>query len=472
VEIEFDAGSFKDPDGRVGYANDRVYRVLSDAAAERIHEMDKDGRLSRLLGSSHFVPTTLVDTKAEGLEPEKYGRILMRHERVPVVTYPYEWSFDMLKDAGVLTLEVLKECLQGGLILKDASAFNVMLFQGRMRFIDALSIERYSEGTPWTGYRQFCREFLYPLMLTSYWKIDFQSWLRANPTGLNVKEMARLVRPLDWFRKGIFSYVLLHAFLERSFEGSGAPVLSEFRRHGFPVEVLRKTVGKLERAVRSLRYTLAGSSEWIRYEEMKGYSASDDVKKGRFVEENLNRCSRRRLIDLGCNTGRFSLPMAGRFDHVIGLDSDAKCINALYRTVRESGIRNYVPVVADLLNPTPPLGWALRERKSLLERIEGGAFLALALVHHIAIGGNVPLDSFVDLLASLGEEGVVEWVGKDDPMVRFLLKNREDVFADYEWGRFREALERKFVIREVLELENASRKLCFVENRRGAGTAG
>ena len=213
--------------------------------------------------------------------------------------------------------------------------------------------------------------------------------------------------------------------------------------------------------IEKFRYRPA-NSEWIDYVGESSYSDADTAGKSTFVARAMDHISPRRVVDLGCNTGVFSLIAAKQAGWVAAVDIDAACIDALYRRIRADGITNIVPMVGDLLNPTPGMGWNLTQRRALFDRIGCDAFLALALVHHICIGGNVPLDALLDQLREIAPAGVIEWVGKDDAMVQQMLRNRADVFADYRWENFEQLLRQRFELADVQESHGGARKLCLL----------
>ncbi|OGQ38072.1 MAG: hypothetical protein A2W61_01530, partial [Deltaproteobacteria bacterium RIFCSPLOWO2_01_44_7] len=421
LQTSFDKGSFKDREGRVFTSGGRIFRTLSQSAFDRMEVLEKDSRLQRLIDSRALIPSHLTTAKEVGFDPKLYGEVIMEHEKVPVVTYPYEWSFDMLRDAALLTLNLLESCLEMGLILKDATPFNILLHKNKMVFIDTLSIDYYTEGRPWEGYSQFCREFLFPLMLTAYKGVEFQSWLRGELKGLKASDLSHLFSWFDNFRKGVFTHVHLQAWLERSFARKDVAIRNSFNQQNYSKGQLLRIVKNLRRIIKTMRYK-PSNSEWIRYDRENPYDASEEEKKRNFVQKAFAESTLHTIVDLGSNIGQYSAETNSSIKTIIAIDKDPACINHFYHRCKEWNTKAFYPVVVDLLSPTPAMGWGLQERQSLFERLKGDGFLALALVHHICIGGNVPLLEFVKLLKSFGNYGVVEWVGKEDKMVQRMLR--------------------------------------------------
>ena len=461
MNTAFDPGSFRDPEGRVFQHDGRIYRTLSAAAQSRMRALIDDGVLADFIARGLLLDCSLVAARDEGLDDAAVGATVMRHTRIATMTYPYEWSFDMLRHGALATLDLLSACLQRDLILKDATAYNLAVHDGAMTFFDTLSIDRYVDGSPWDGYAQFCREFLFPLMLTAYRGVEYQPWYRGAMAGIAVRQFARLMGWRDKLRPGVLKHVTLQARLERSFADADVEMRGEFTRVKFSKALIEANIAGLRKLIAGLGYA-AGDSVWASYTATHSYSAEDAAAKRAFVVAAVERLAPRTLIDLGGNTGDYTLAVADRLEHAICVDIDPACINTLWRRLRADGVTNVVAMVSDLTNPSPAQGWALAERAGLHGRLRADAFLALALVHHLAIGGNVPIDRIVAMLAGTAPGGVVEWVDKSDAMVQRMLRNRTDVFADYDWEHFRAALESRFTIADMVETHAGARRLVML----------
>jgi ribosomal protein L11 methylase PrmA len=457
----FNPGSFRDPEGRVFSANGRIFRTLSPAAADRMRKIEKDGRLKNLVDSKRLIPSWTTDSRKAELEPSLVSNLLLEQEKLDLVTYPYEWSFGMLKDAALLTLDLLENALDAGIILKDATPFNVTLHKNRMVFFDTLSLDDYEDGRPWDGYSQFCREFLFPLMLTSSTGVPFQPWMRGELNGLKAPYLSKLLG-LGRARHGVLTHVHLQAWFENWLSKKGdIDLRKRFDKKSFSKSVVLRMIRKLRKIVDGLKGRSAASL-WGGYETSNSYGAEDEKKKTEFVAAAGRVLNGGAWIDVGCNNGKYLMTVGGNARIAVGLDLDPTAVDGFYRRIKNKDGTSYHPVVCDLMNPSPSLGWRLTERPSLFERLRGDAFLALAVVHHLCIGANVPLPEFVSLLKSFGRGGVVEWVDKKDAMVRRLLRNRVDVFPDYTWENFRSLLEKNFVLKETCDTHQGARRLCLV----------
>lgn len=462
----FNPGSFRDPEGRVFSMDGRIFRTLTPQAALRMSGIESNGRLKKLVDAGFLIPSWTITSPQAGLEGPAFGETVLEQERLPLVTYPYEWSFGMLKDAALLTLDLLETALGEGLILKDATPFNVALRKNRMVFFDTLSLDTYQEGRPWDGYSQFCREFLFPLMLTSATGVPFQPWMRGELNGLKATQLSRLLG-YGRTRKGIWMHVHLQAWLERWIAKKGdLAVREKFNARTFSKAMILHMVRKLRKIVESLKYR-TGDSLWDDYKQTHSYNADDEKKKEDFVAMCARLLSGKRWVDLGCNNGKYTQTVVQNARMVVGLDLDPAAVDGFYNHIRNREGTPCYPMVCDLMNPSPSLGWRLRERSSLFDRLSSEAFLALALVHHLCIGANVPLTEFVDLLKTFGQGGVIEWVDKKDALVQRLLRNRVDIFADYTWEKFRSLLDANFFLKEVCEIHGGTRRLCLVLPKEG-----
>ena len=468
---QLDAGSFRDREGRVFYHQERVLRALSRRGLDAWHRLAAAPFFRRAQDTGTMVRTTEVadaESVLQGLggAGAEHWIGALEHERVPFVSYPYEWCFGMLRDAALLTLDLLIDALDEDMVLKDASAYNVLFRGARPVFIDVASFEPWQAGRPWVGYRQFCQLFLYPLEMTAFRDVDFQPFLRGSLEGIEPSTMRALLRPRDRMRSGVVVDVDLHARLESSTAAGDRAVRSDIARAGFKKEMIASNVKRLRRIVAGLRFKRA-ASEWADYAEDNSYEAADHDKKKRFVESAVGMERRRLVMDLGANTGTFSRIAAAHADQVVALDVDHLAIERLYRSLAESGPSNILPLVGNLADPSPGLGWRGRERKAIDARADVDVVLALALIHHLVITANVPLDEVVDFFAALGREVVVEWVSKDDPMVKRLLRNKDDQYDDYDLAVLESSLERHFRTVDRQELESGTRVLYHARERRG-----
>jgi hypothetical protein len=447
-------GSFRDWDSRVFYDDARVLRALSEEGLADWVALSESKLFEQTVAEGKLVATSRVDDASVA-----GAAAVLEHERIPFVSYPYEWTFAMLRDAALLQLELLRRGLEEDLILKDSSSYNVQWRGARPVFIDVGSFERLRQGEPWAGYRQFCMLYLNPLLLQAYKGVDFRPWLRGSLAGITPVEARRLVSFRDLFRRGVLTNVALHARLERKHEDSGRDVKTELRRAGFKKELIVANVKRLEKLVRRLEWQ-PGSTEWSGYSATTSYDEADAARKEAFVREVVHTREWNLVWDVGCNEGRHSRIAAENARYVVALDGDGAVVNRLYRTLAAEGKTTILPLVADVTDPSPALGWHGLERQTLEARGRPELTLCLAVLHHVAIGGNVPVPEFLSWLAELGTALVIEFPTRDDPRVASLLmRKKAGAHPDYDREPFERALADRFEIGRTEELASGTRIL-------------
>ncbi|MBI3300320.1 MAG: class I SAM-dependent methyltransferase [Elusimicrobia bacterium] len=450
-------GSFRDRNNRVFYQDGRVLRGVSAVALKDWQALSASEFFPAMTRAAKVIPTKRVQ------EPELgTWDAVLEHEAVPFLSYPYEWPFGMLKDAALLHLELMQAALREGMILKDSSAYNIQWLGAQPTFIDITSFVRLPAGEPWVGYRQFCSMFLYPLMLQAYRNAAFQPWMRGSLDGIASEEFNRILGLRDLWRPGVLSHVFLQAKLQGSM--STRAVKRELQSAGFPKELIVSNVRKLQDLISGLEWRQA-RSQWSEYAANNTYSAPENDQKAAFVRGAVISKRWRRVWDLGCNTGAYSRIAAENADYVVSMDADQLAVERFYQALKKEGRRSILPLVNNLVDPSPNLGWRGLERKSLPERGKPDLTLCLALIHHVVLSANVPLREFIGWLAELKTAVVIEFVSKEDPMVKLLLQNKTDDYADYDQQSFERYLGESFVVSKRQELETGTRTLYFAAPR-------
>jgi hypothetical protein len=456
-----DPASFRDPSGFVFRRDGVLYRQIQPSAAADWEALRSSGLLERLIDDRLLVDHSDAPLSAAAL-PDAVAVIQPRH--LDFISYPYEWSFSQLKEAALLTLELQSRALDAGMRLKDASAYNVQLDAGRPILIDSLSFEVAEPTEPWPAYRQFCEHFLAPLALIAYRDARCGLMLREFIDGIPLDLAARLLPGRTRLNLGLASHLHVHAGAQR--RAAAAPPPAE----GTARPVRRISATGQRALLDSLRRTVAGlrwepSSHWTEYASTTSYSEGATASKGEIVREMLAAVGGTTAWDVGANTGAYSAMAADAGYRVIAWDQDAGSVEAHWRRVRGGSGPAILPLVLDLANPSPSIGWALEERASFLERGEPDVILALALVHHLAIGNNVPLAGVARLFARMAPWAIVEFVPKDDPMTRRLLAARRDIFEHYTIDGFRAAFGKSFRIARETRITDSPRTLFLLERR-------
>jgi len=439
--VSFDPSSFRDPDARLIRRDaDRVLRALSTEAAALDRRLRASGFLDGLVDAGLLVESAPADDEPA---PEGFAAVIAAR-RLPFVSYPYEWSFRMLQDAALLTLDVTERALLGDLMLKDATAYNVLFDGTHPTFVDLGSFAALVEGTPWLAYGQFCDHFLAPLLLEACRGVPFQSFLRGNVEGLAIAtQLAPLLSARDLARAGVLTHVKLRAFLERRVQRIETTARSELRSARLPKAAVLENVRKMRRLIASLRSAYVGV--WADYESSNTYDPGMVDRKIAFVANTARRSGGGRLAwDLGANTGRYSEVLAEHFDLVVAMDGDPGAIDRLYDRVKnEPRARTILPLVVDLMNPSPAQGWGGRELAALPDRGRPELATYLALVHHLCVARGLPLAAFVDFVRATSTHAVVEFVGIEDPQAQRILATKVVKHQDYDVDHFRALAERQ-----------------------------
>ncbi len=457
LDSGIEPSSFRDPGGFIFRRDGRLFRQVNHRGRADFDRLVDSGLYRELADAGLLVTHEDVDEPPQ--DPGVSSKVIAP-EVIPFVSYPYEWCFGQLKAAALLTLEIQRRALARGMSLKDASAFNVQFRGARPVFIDTLSFEGYAEGRPWVAYRQFCQHFLAPLALMARVDPRLSGLLRDHLDGIPLDLASRLLPGSSRLRLGLLLHVHLHAKSKLDSDHRAEPP----RPRPFGRSAMLGLVDSLESTVRGLRWEPSGT-EWAEYYSDTNYSGSALDEKGRLVAEFLDRIGPKTVWDLGANTGRFSRIAAVRGASTIAFDADPGAVERNFREASRLGERDVLPLLLDLTNPSPSLGWASRERRSFLERGPADAVLALALVHHLALGNNVPLPRVAELLAAVGRHLIIEFVPKSDSQVRRLLVVREDIFPDYTREGFEAAFSRDFEPISVAPIAGTERILYLMRRR-------
>lgn len=420
VNIKRHASSFKDPSGYIFESEGEVYRQVNECYRTHFDLLQSSGLYDLLISQKCLVPHEEI---GKNFSHEESWYKTLRPQRVPLITYSYEWCFDQLKDAALLTLDIVKKAVEYGMILKDATAHNIQFLDGRAIFIDTLSFERYNPSKPWIAYRQFCQNFLFPLYLEHYLQVDIQKILGLYPDGIPVDVTSKLL-PL---KSGLSVGVWLHVYLQKSISSN----YKEGKIPGaFSQKKLMNVIEHLDSIIRSLSVGEKRSS-WSNYytESISGNNYLQEKEKiFREMIKDLPSCS---VLDIGANNGHFARILAEKNVYVIAIDSDSRSISNLYSYIKEKNLQNVYPLVIDIANPSPAFGFHNKQQPAFHERVRPDLVVALALLHHLVIGLNIPLAMIASYFNELAPELIIEFVPKHDDKVIQMLSSREDVFDNY-----------------------------------------
>lgn len=469
--LEPDAGSFRDPASRVYLCGDRVVRAVDAATHETLAELSQSGLLKQLVTEGLLIATRPLEPGSlvpleEDLRAGR--RHLYEHPRLPLLSWPYEWTVSMLADAALLTLRVQRRLIEAGYSLKDASAFNVQFVRGMPMLIDAGSIERAPRRDVWYALGQFSQMFTFPLLLCRYAGWDPRSYFLGHLGGRDVRQVTAAFGRWGWLRPGLLWDVTLPAWLTRRVqERKPLAVSQESAASGSTSSPAAQLLNlrRLERKIARLAVGYRPRGPWSRYGETCSYDEAARQAKLAAVERFLRETRPARVLDLGCNTGEYSLLADRCGAEVLAVDSDHDAVEVFYRSVRGRGLP-ITPGVIDLCQPSPGVGLMNGERAPWLDRAPSDCVLALALLHHLVVSGNLSLEAVCDLLSRLSlRDLVLEFVPTDDPQFRRLLEFRRDRFDGLTLSACREVFCRRFELLREEPIAGSGRTLMFCRKR-------
>jgi len=423
--------SFRDPSGFIFYRKGQLYRQINWCYKKDYDFFKSAGLYDRLTQSGLLIKHEEV--KVEPAEAKTAYKII-KPQLLPFLSYPYEWCFSQLKDAALLTLNIQKIALQYGMSLKDASAYNVQFLEGRPVFIDTLSFEKYTEGKPWVAYRQFCQHFLAPLVLISYKDIRLNQLLRVYIDGIPIDLVSLLLPWKSRLNPSLFFHIHLHAKSQKRF-GQNPPRLEKYR---LSREVLLNILDNLIGLVTKTKWQMP-STQWANYYQDTNYSRNAFKDKKDIVARLINKIKPKTVWDLGANTGEFSRIATQSGAFVVAFDSDPGAVEINYKRCIEKKEQHHLPLILDLTNPSPGVGWSNEERLSIMQRGPVDLVMMLALVHHLAISNNLPFYKIAEFANQLCQTLIIEFVPKDDSNAQRLLEHRKDIFLDYNQKEFEKA---------------------------------
>jgi len=425
------AGSFRDPSGRVYRHGDRIFRTVTNEFSSEFDFVESSGFFQKVckeklvLSYEHVSPELLVGIGRE-------NKYVLEAPLLPMVSFPYEWSFSALKEAALLHLKIQLMALDFEITMSDASAYNVQFHGSCPIFIDHLSFRRYREGEIWNGHRQFSEQFLNPLLLRAFFGITHNAWYRGTQEGIATADLRRFLRWHHYFNWKVLTHIVLpDIFHQSTLNNSLSIEKNTLSQAGLPKKAFRGMLEKLQSWIKQLTPEDTGKTVWKDYAKEHSYSLKEvDIKK-QFIREFVQASCPQILWDIGCNSGDYSVTaLESGAKYVVGFDFDQGALDAGFARAQQARLP-FQLLFLDAANPSPNQGWRGEERPSLKARANADALIALALIHHLAIARNIPLNEVLDWLMGLAPQGIIEFVPKQDPMVQKLLAFREDIFPFY-----------------------------------------
>jgi len=451
------AGSFRDPSGFVFQHEGKLYRQINQYYKDGYDLLISSGLYDELVERGLIIPHQEV---SRGLAQSQSAYKVIAPEEIDFISYPYEWSFSQLKDAALTTLEIQQIAVNKGMMLKDANAFNIQFRGGKPVFIDTLSFEKCDLQRPWVAYRQFCQHFLAPLALMSYKDVRLNQLLRVFIDGIPLNLASSLLPKRTRFSFTLLSHIHLHARSQTIYSDKQTQKKDrKISSLGF-----MGLMNSLRKAVAGLTWQPEGT-EWSDYYNDTNYSQEAFLKKQELTASFFDRTEGKTVWDLGANTGVFSRIASKKGFYTISFDVDFSAVEKNYLECVKVGEKNILPLVLDLTNPSPNIGWHSRERTSVVNRGPADIVLTLAMIHHLAISNNLPFLMIAQFLADICHSLIIEFIPKEDSQVQRLLASREDIFPDYDQHHFEKEFKKVFHIEASRKIEPSQRILYLMRKK-------
>jgi SAM-dependent methyltransferase len=458
-------GSFRDPTGQVWIGDSEVLRFTSAQQGTVIDELLHAGILGKLSQKRLVIETVPVENGRMASLAEVAGRFerAFSHPKLDFISYPAEWSPSMLADAADLTLRLQELLINRGFALKDATPYNVQFQGSHPLFIDAGSFCRPARNDIWHVLGQFQRGFLYPLILAAHAGWDLRSYFLGRMDGRSALDVAAALGRKAWLRPSLWLDCALPAYFERRQQRTAKESTGYKPGKDRGVAVQLMTLRRLRKLVARLARKTSAGSHWVDYTATCTYTDEATAIKKDAINRWLERLKPDQTLDIGCNTGEFSRIAATKSRLVISGDTDSGCVGRIYAQAKSEGLPIH-PIVTDITNPTPGYGHLNTERKPLFDRLQSDCVLALALTHHLRVGGNLDPENQSKLFAKLSKRHlIIEFVPTSDEMFRKLAELRDETYADWTPAKWLAAFERRFRVVDKVRIPSLDRTLYLLE---------
>jgi len=452
-----EASSFRDPNGFIFFIGSDLFRQINETGRQNFDFLTDSGLYQKLVEDKLLIAH---EQAPEKITLSKNAYKIIKPQIIPFLSYPYEWSFTQLKDAALLTLKIQETALKYNMSLKDASAYNVQFIGCNPIFIDTLSFEKYKEGQPWIAYRQFCQHFLTPLALMAKKELHLNLLLRDFIDGIPLDLASKLLPPAAKLNFSLLAHIHLHALNQKRMADKKIDK-TKFKMTKFQMVSF---IDNLRSAVENLKIKKY-QTEWEKYYTFTNYSDKAFKEKQLLLQQYIKKIKPKSVLDLGANTGKFSQIASETGAYTIACDIDPLAVEKAYLESKKNKNGLLLPIIIDLANPSPALGWANRERKSFNQRASADCVIAFALIHHLAISNNLPLHLIAQYFSSLGNWLIIEFIPKEDSKIQILLQNREDVFKNYSKNDFKKSFLKYYKIIDAKNIKESEREIYLMKRK-------
>tara|TARA_B100000123_G_C25716406_1_gene422357 strand:- start:71 stop:1462 length:1392 start_codon:yes stop_codon:yes gene_type:complete len=457
MKINWNKGSFRDPSNRIFESEGKIYRAIFNSGKSDYINIQQSGIIQKLINKNYLIDTDELDrgNKLYSHEELKNVYIILKHKKIPFISYPYEWCFEQLKKAAIFHLDLQLYLLENNFNLKDSSAFNIQFIGGEPIFIDFFSLQKYNDGDYWIGYKQFCENFLNPLYLSFKKNVQFNHIIRSNLEGISSTTLNNLLSFKDKLSLNVFSHIVLQSRYEKKVLLDEKSSIKKFKKlKKLPKKNLISMITIIKNWIKKFNIQNKKST-WSDYSVINTYKDFEKKKKIDIVKKFTNKIKPNLLVDLGCNTGDYSIAaLENGANYVVGFDFDIESLNKSY-----DRSPNFLPLWFDAANPSPDQGFMQKERDGFERRVKSDALISLAFIHHLVIAKNISVKMFVEWISKISQFGLLEFVPKNDETIQKMLISKRDIYKDYNIDNLIKYLEYDFKIVSIDQVSESGRKI-------------
>ena len=457
MKINWNKGSFRDPSNRIFESEGKIYRAIFNSGKSDYIDIQQSGIIQKLINKKYLIDTDELDrrNKLYSHEELKNVYIILNHKKIPFISYPYEWCFEQLKKAAIFHLDLQLYLLENNFNLKDSSAFNIQFIGGEPIFIDFFSLQKYNDGDYWIGYKQFCENFLNPLYLSFKKNVQFNHIIRSNLEGISSTTLNNLLSFKDKLSLNVFSHIVLQSRYEKKVLLDEKSSIKKFKKlKKLPKKNLISMITIIKNWIKKFNIQNKKST-WSNYSVINTYKDYEKKKKIDIVKKFTNKIKPNLLVDLGCNTGDYSIAaLENGANYAVGFDFDIESLNKSY-----DRSPNFLPLWFDAANPSPDQGFMQKERDGFERRVKSDALISLAFIHHLVIAKNISVQMFVEWISKISQFGLLEFVPKNDETIQKMLISKRDIYKDYNIDNLIKYLEYDFKIVSIDQVSESGRKI-------------
>ena len=455
--IEQNHISYKDTAARIVLKENGYYRYIFKDYKEEYDHLMNSGLYEELTEKKYLVKH--IETVIDSNDPKVYK--LLYPFQIPFISYPFEWSFIQWKRATLSYLEINKIALKYGMILKDATPYNFCHLAGKAVLFDTSSFIFFKKNDTWIAYRQFCEEFFGPITLMHYNGHDWSTLTMSKMGNLGLGFISRQLPFKSWFNFNVFTHIHWHSnYVHKSTSKN------ENKNKGFTIEKIIAIIDMIYQTINQWKILSKQQSAWSGYYQNDIEEVSYLQDKEETIREWLTITKPKTVLDIGANTGNFSLIAREYSEQVIAIEPDCACIDEIEKQIRKNNLENIFAVILDITKPSPALGLMNKETENIIKRFHSEMVLGMALTHHLFITSKLSFHQIAEIFFELSSEYVIiEFIEKGDSKVILLTQNLKLNTTLYNEENFLNAFENFFYIKNRKKMKDSERILYLLKRK-------